>query len=428
MKQHGAKITLALLVLLGLFIALTYWSVSSTEETFDTCDLVGIEDPDKVDFKKYKTVRLAASTLYKGNPVKNLMQGEQYREAWATPITAPVVFLDTLYGGVEVIEEGGGKQTHSLELEDPNGIRLTLRSITKDPDPLIPDFVKTLGLENIVVDGISAQHPYAAIVAAALAEHAGIMHTHPKIVFVPKQDRLGKYNEKYGNRLFLLEYESEGKVDWTGIEDVIEIMDTDDLQKLKQEHPEDVAIDIPLFVRARLFDLIIGDWDRHAKQWGWVVQKKQGKHLAFPLAGDRDNAFFSIDGVLPAVITNKEFLPKVQSLDDTIDFLPGLVLKVDRYFLINVPEEVFTEQATVLQDKLSNTVIKEAFQLWPESIRELNAAEIIQNLISRRDDIQEYAKEFKRLIDEKGYLEEPLVGSEDKELEPWVFKCFECRE
>lgn len=59
--------------------------------------------------------------------------------------------------------------------------------MNKDPEPLIPEVAKNLGLENIITDGISGQHPFGAILAAALADKAGVLHTHPVMYFVPKQ-------------------------------------------------------------------------------------------------------------------------------------------------------------------------------------------------------------------------------------------------
>src|SRR5690606_21175535 len=167
-----------------------------------------------------------------------------------------------------------------------------------------------------------------------LAKYANVLSTHPKVVFIPKQETLGDtYNEKYGNRLFLLEYETESDTNWTALKDVQSIVETDDLQELKQELKDSVFIDERQLVRARLFDLIIGDWDRHAKQWGWVLQKSDGGYKAIPLPGDRDNAFFRIDGVIPAIISNKNVEPLVRPFEKEIDYLPGLVYPFDIYFL-----------------------------------------------------------------------------------------------
>ena len=170
---------------------------------------------------------IAASTLYEGNGVKTIMQGEQYRKAWSTPVKVPILFLNKMEGKVTIMEEGGGNQTHSLKLQLENGVLMTLRSVTKDPSPLVPKVAETLGIQNIIVDGISAQHPYAALAVAKLSDNAGILNTRPKLVFVPKQEQLAEYNDKFGNRLFLLEYETEGNAQWLKLKNVDSLIDTE---------------------------------------------------------------------------------------------------------------------------------------------------------------------------------------------------------
>ncbi|MGB2686226.1 MAG: hypothetical protein WBC43_14515, partial [Olleya sp.] len=122
-------------MILVLFIGMVYWSTSSTDQTFKTSQLVNIDNVNAINFHDLDSVLVAASALYKADEIKILFQGEQYRAAWATPIKAPVLFLDTLFGGVTITKEGGGKQTHSLKLETKEGVELTLRGINKDPKP-----------------------------------------------------------------------------------------------------------------------------------------------------------------------------------------------------------------------------------------------------------------------------------------------------
>lgn len=405
-----------------------YWSLNTKPENIKTSNLVNITNIDTIDFKEHDSVVITATNQYKGNDLKRLMQGEHYREAWSTPIKVPIVFLDTLFGGVHVKKEGGGRQTESLKLVGDNGIYYTLRSIDKNPDPLIPDIAKTLGLENIVVDGVSAQHPYGAIVVAKLAQSAKILQTYPSLVFVPKQPLLGDYNEKYGNRLYLLEYETESKVNWTHFGNITEIIDTDDLQELKKIHGEFLQIDENALVRARLFDLIIGDWDRHAKQWGWAIQM-QGEYLnAIPLPVDRDNAFFHLGGVIPSMIANKNVNPEIRPFEEEIDYLPGLVQPFDVYFLQNIPESVFEKQAKALQNLLTDNEIDKALHVWPKEIYDLNGAAIAEKIKARRNDILDYAKEFKKVLDEKPLVDKPLQGSEDLDLPKELLECFGCKQ
>ena len=421
------KTILIVTIILLLFLALLYWSLSSTTKVFEKSKIVGFDDISNIDFKDYDSIIIKASTLYKADEIKRLMQGEQYRKAWSTSVKVPIVFLDTLKGGMKIVKEGGGKQTHSLKLESQKEISYTLRSINKDPEALIPEYAKTLGLENIIVDGISAQHPYAAIVVAELANQANVLHTNPEIFFVPKQKALGRFNEKYGNRLFLLEYETESKVNWTNLDHVSEILETDDLQELKVKLKNKVSINKKELIRTRLFDLIIGDWDRHSKQWGWAIEEINGKYLAHPIAGDRDNAFFNIDGIIPSIMSNENVVPELRPFTKEIAFLPGLIYPFDRYFLYNTEEDLFIEEAKKLQKSLNDEVIYKSLKKWPKDIYDLDGENIALKIISRRNELVEYAKGFKKIIDEKGVLQEPLKGSEDLNLDSGLSKCFECQ-
>ena len=420
------KIAWLVIILLLTFLVLVYISVSGNDD-FETAVIVEVDDADNIDFRNHDSVKVAASTLYQGNLLKETMQGSNYREAWKTPVILPVVFLDTLKGGMKIIKEGGGTQTHSLRLQSKDGILYSLRSINKDPQSHVPEFAKTLGLENIVIDGISAQHPYGAVAAAALSKLAGVLHTNPQPMFIPKQEFLGNYNEKYGGRLFLLEYETQSEVNWSPYKNVVNIIETDDLQELKMEMGDRLFIDKAALVRARLFDLLIGDWDRHSKQWGWVLQETENGYKAIPLPGDRDNAFFKIDGVIPAIISNKNVEPLVRPFEKEIDYLPGLVYPFDVYFLRGTAEEIYIQEAKSLQQVFTEDNIRTALKkAWPPALYDLDGEEIVTKIIHRKNDLVDYAIGFRKIIEEREALTAPLKGSEKIEFTSRQLECFEC--
>ncbi|WP_299390155.1 hypothetical protein [uncultured Gelidibacter sp.] len=420
------KIIIILGAILVLFIILIYWSLNSTPEDYKTSTIVGPKNIEHINFKEHDSLTIAASTLYEANDLKKIMQGEHYREAWSTPIKVKIAFLDTLLGGLTVVKEGGGNQTKSLKLEDSIGNKYTLRSINKTPAPLVPEFAKTLGLENIIVDGISAQHPYAATVVAILADAAQIQHTNPKIYFIPKQASLKEFNENYGNKVFVFEHETESGTNWTSVDNVSKIIETDDLQELKLERGDALKLDEHALVRARLFDLVIGDWDRHAKQWGWIIKENGDSQIAIPLPADRDNAFFNISGVIPTIIANKNVTPEMRPFQSDIDYMPGLIHDFDVYFLKSTPESVFIEEAQKLQQLLTDTVIEKALRQWPPQIYDLDGKTIEAKLKSRRNELLNYAMAFKRILNEKEYPTTPLKGSDDVQFNGHYLKCFEC--
>ncbi|EDP94934.1 hypothetical protein U8527_15365 [Kordia algicida OT-1] len=418
------KITTILLIAI---IIVVYIRVANSKKTFETCTIHNIEDISKTDFTKHKTVVVSASSLYESDMIKTLLQGENYRDAWATKVKLPIVFLDTLFGGVEIIKEGGGKQTHSLRIQSKkDGVVYTLRSINKNPEKLVPEFAKTLKLENIVIDGISSQHPYAAPVVARLSKAINVPHTNPRAVFLPKQKTLKNYNEKYGNRLFLLEYETEGKVNWTSYKNVTELVDTEELQELKMDLKTQLKIDRKSLVRARLFDLIIGDWDRHTKQWGWAVSQNDSTYTAYPIPGDRDNAFFTTSGLIPSILTNENVVKELRPFQKDIDYMEGLIYDFDVYFLHETPEEIFIAEATYIQQNLTDEAIESALRYWNDELYALYAKDIAAKIKARRDNILVLAKEFKRVLDTKPLLEKPLKGSDREDVDENKLKCFEC--
>ena len=235
MLLNGLKIIgKTLLLSFVLFFMLVYFSTCKTIDGRPREVLVEPTNLDTQTLRQRDSITLIATDVYRGGLIKKMMQGATYREAWATPITAPIVWLDTLYGGLTPDDKGGGDQTLSMDLVDTSGMVYTLRSINKDPSGLVPPIAKKLGLSNIIMDGISAQHPYGSLLIPPLADAVGVIHTHPKLVFVPQQPMLGKYEEEFSNRLYYLEYEPEGEINWTSLPMVKEFLGTDDMTDMME--------------------------------------------------------------------------------------------------------------------------------------------------------------------------------------------------
>ena len=386
-------IIVSLIVTLTVFILLLYWSTSSTDKIYTKSIIYNIDNLETTNFRDYDSIELSPSDLYVADEIKKLFQGEQYRAAWSAKVKVPIVFLDTLKGGMNVKEEGGGKQTHSLEMKGADGITYTLRSVNKD---------------------------------AELARSAQVLHTNPKMYFVPKQKRLGSFNDDFGNRLYLLEYETKSDVNYTPLKSIIKIIDTDNLQELKKKFRDSLHIDESALVRSRLFDFLIGDWDRHTKQWAWAIQKTEQSYIAIPVAGDRDNAFFNLEGLIPTILANKHVVKELRPFEEDIDYLEGLVYPFDRYFLSQTTENIFIEEAEHLQNLLKDNVIESALEIWPKNVRVLDGDEIIRKIKERRNDLKNYAIQFYTIIQKQGTVTEPLKGSEDLDLSDNLINCFEC--
>lgn len=103
------KFIVIFLCIAVVVVLIIYLSIWSTPTEVDSQIIVDAENIHTLDFKKQDSVNIAVTTMYTGTVLKEMVQGEQYRAEWSVPVKVPVVFLDTLRGGLTIIKEGGRK-------------------------------------------------------------------------------------------------------------------------------------------------------------------------------------------------------------------------------------------------------------------------------------------------------------------------------
>ena len=252
-------------------------------------------------------VQVQASDKYDAGRTQERLLGKNYRAEWEEKINVPVFDIGKEQGGLKILQKGGGNQTLSLRLEDSNGREFTLRSIEKFPERALPEPLRNTFAKDFVQDQISAAHPYAALVVPYLADVAKIYHTNPKVVFVPDDPRFGIYQREFANQLMLFEERPAGsgkEMDFFGNADKI-VNTTKLLENLAKDN--DNSVDQEFFLRSRLFDMWIGDWDRHEDQWRWAEFESKKEKTYRPIPRDRDQAFFVNQGALPKFLSQPFF-------------------------------------------------------------------------------------------------------------------------
>lgn len=356
--------------------------------------ITGEEFAQKYDLKD-STVIENASDQYKAGKTHKKLLGANYRDVWSTPIEIPVFDIGAEHGGLKIVQRGGGQQTKSLRLEAKNGKQYVLRSIEKYPENAVPELLRNTFAVDLVQDQISASHPYGAFVVPYLAEAVGIYHTNPKVVFIPDDPRFGQYQRTFANTLAL--YEERPAHDWSDADFFGNSPDIESTTKVLEELAEDNdnEVDQRFTLKSRLFDLVIGDWDRHDDQWRWSERDKEGKGKIYrPIPRDRDQAFFVNEGFFPEIWSRKWALPKFEGFDEDVDWPSGLMFNAryfDRSFLTELSEEDWVEVAKEIQRDLTDEAIENAIKQWPEKIFELDGETIIAHIKARRDRLVEYA-------------------------------------
>ncbi|MDQ6763039.1 MAG: metallophosphoesterase, partial [Bacteroidota bacterium] len=314
--------------------------------------------------------------------------GKNYRKEWATPVHLKVFDIKKENGGYTIEGIGRGKQTKSLTLKDKNDKTWKLRTVDKDPEGVIAQQLKSTVPLNIMRDMISAEHPYAALTIPPLAEAAGIEHTSPTYYFVPDDPALGFYQPVFANKICLLE-----KVDPTPTEDdmrgITKIKDTKTTAKIVDKIIKDSKnhIDQESVLRARLLDMMIGDWDRHFDQWRFGTNDTGAGKLYYPIPRDRDQAYFNSDGLFVRSLSLAA-LPYLQGFKRhfyNIKWFNWEERNFDRLFMNNLDENAWKRIITTFQQNETDSVIADAVKQLPPKIYALDKKSIPAKLKSRRD-------------------------------------------
>lgn len=347
------------------------------------------------------------SDKFHAGSMKKMLIGKNYRNEWAEKITAPVLDIGKEQGGLKPVKRGGGHQTKSLRLEDPTGREWVLRGIEKTVTDaaLQPDLRGTF-VKDLVQDGVSASYPYAALSIPPLAEAAGVVHARPKLVYVPDDPRFGKYRTDFANSLCLLEEREAGGFKKT-------INTTELAEKLKDDN--DNRVDQQTFLKARLLDMFIMDFDRHEDQWRWGVDDsgKGNRYVALPR--DRDQAFFINQGLLPWIASWPWIAPQVQGFRSkarNIKIYNFNARNIDRAYLNALSETDWKKNADSLLAAMTDAVLENALAQQPAEIKKYAYQTIIDKLKERRKYFSAEMLEYYRFLSKTV----SIPGSDKKEL------------
>lgn len=361
-----------------------------------------------------QTVLVSASTRFRAGALKEWWLGKNYRAAWQQLVRVPVLDLNSDHGGLTPVGREGSYLTQVLRLNGGDGNPYVLRSVDKKPDPALPRRLQRVLAAESVNDRLSASHPYAPLVVPALEKAAGVGTTHRRLVWIPDDPKLGPYRESFAHTLaWLEEIKPRPPASFTGKPAERSLSTTQVLEKLRQQ-PND-RVDQHEVLRARLFDIVIADGDRHDDQWRWLAYPQEAGTLFRPVPRNRDQAFFVNEGWLSRLVSRDWTQPQVPGFGSGIRHVNGLMYRgrfFDRSFLNELPREAWQQMADSIRRSLTDAVIEKAIRQWPDSIFRLSGPEVMARLKARRDRLPAYAEQYYRLL----AREVDVVGSREKEF------------
>ncbi|HET7747072.1 MAG TPA: BamA/TamA family outer membrane protein [Vicinamibacteria bacterium] len=342
------------------------------------------------------TAVVTANAEYKAGPLHRAFFGGGYRKLWATPVRVEVLDLGTVGGGLTPEKKGGGMQTKSLHFDARDGRKFRVRSVDKDPSKTVPKMLRGTFAEQIIQDQMSSAHPAGTLVVEGLEEAVGLLHRPRRMVVVPDDPRLGAFRQEFAGMLVVLEEKPSVKGPVTeGFENVEDIEEWEEFKPMLEKG--EARIDARAFLKARLVDILVGDWDRHPGQWEWA--KVRGSDLWQPIPTDRDQAFARFDGL---VVKGVRFTrPQLVTFESDYPSVVGLSWnsrEIDRLVLGVLDRAAFQAAATELQHRITDTVIEQSAQRMPPEYFRLSGESLVRRLKTRRNNLPQAAMDFYELL------------------------------
>jgi len=394
----------------------------TTDTAFTTSNL------NNPDLNKDSITKASSKNYPLAKGFKKFIIGQNYRPEWSAPVNMKVFKISEEKNGLTVISLGGGNQTQSLRLKDKNGKEWVLRTVDKMATKAIPRNLRGTFAEDIALELNSASHPYAPLAIPGLADALDIAAPHPELFFVPDDPSLGFYRKIFANKICMLEerHATNDTLEMKMVKrffsqlpkeihlskDTSETKTTTKFFDKMLEENDHRPIQQEV-LKARLLDIVVGDFDRHLDQWRWgSIDTGKGK-IYYPIPRDRDQAFFNSDGFLLKALSRRAlpFLKGFRYDIPKVNWLGYGAKDFDRLFLTDLDDTEWEKTIAEVQQKLTDSVIRKAVWNMPPEISRISGETIARKMMSRRDILATEAMNYYRFISRKVNI----LGSNKKE-------------
>jgi hypothetical protein len=355
--------------------------------------------PTRVLLQGVDSVTTTTGRTYPAGRIRRMLAGHLNRHLWRIPIRLPVLDLAAEGGGLHPVRITGGRQTVGLRLIGRDGVEYDFRPVIKNPAAVLPTWLREGFLRDALDDQMAAQFPMGATLVAALQEDVGILAPRPVTVVMPNDARLGQYRSMFAGRVGLFSVNPNERLgNRPGFGGYSEIEGSDSMYAKTRADPES-TFDDRQFLKIRLIDALVGDWDRHSGQWRWGVERTGSRALWRAIPEDRDWAFAATDG--PVTWVARWLLPSYVGFGPNLPSPRRLAVsgqRVDHRVLNRLGEEDFAEVARDIRTALTDSVIESALGALQPEYAALTRGYLVKSLESRRDQLLDYAVRYYRYL------------------------------
>ena len=332
----------------------------------------------------------------------NKLWGVHYRTLYSIPITAEAVTMQTLLGGVHGVEQAA--DFHALILADRYDRLYMLKPLGGSTSFLESKFFREMYnkkefkgtyLDKFIGDAYTIINPYTFLATDRMAEIAGLSNNNSRIYFMQggTQEDTIDTGASIHNKLISLR-----NVPDTATQRNISSTE----QLLKQiRQSKSYQVNQQEYIAERLYDMLIGDWNKIPENWNWRAVHSADSLLFTPIMIDRNHAFTKTDGLLfkqMLKVLGLGFITNFSGHPKDVEKINTLGYTLDMALTGQADEQVWIQQALILQNILTDSVINEAFRLLPPEIQGTETDAIKAKLLIRRDSLPYMAHRYYRKL------------------------------
>ena len=343
-------------------------------------------------FVGYKTVLPGAE--FQAGWLHTMLFGKHWRDVWTTGVSVPQLNLEKFSGGIALLKDESRFQTVSLLLKGDAGHFWRFRPISKDPEKILPEEFRKIAVSDIIQDQVSASLPFAPLIAKDLLDAVNIFTAKPLLCLLPDDPLLGKYQKDFGGLLGTIEFCSNEDGDKNNFNDSSITKSSFELMHLLEDQRNEV-LDAHQFLKARLMDIFLGDWDRHTDQWHWAKYKINESEKWCPIAREKDQVFAKFDGIVPRAAAF--FVPKLNHFDEDFPQVEDITWSgrsLDRRFLTEITKTEWDSVTSFVVNNLTDSVIECAVMQLPHESFLVAGNELIIALKTRRNNFTELSDDY----------------------------------
>jgi hypothetical protein len=328
--------------------------------------------------------------------------GSNYRPIWQQKVRIECFNLEKEKFTVEKID--GSLRSPDFLIKDRLGNLYKLRPLKKEVR--LPEILRETIVEKVLLDQQSALNPLGFMLIDSLSREVGLPTENPRLVYIDvRQAAFSSWKDvKFQSGFYQMirqPYSLTKDPEWRQ-KGVIEVLSNQEMVH-KLENESRYKIDHEAYLKVRLFDMLIGDWDRQKDQWYWMVIPDGKYNILKPFPVDRDAAFYHADGVVSWWRRRKWINYKLQDYARNLKHPNPMMIQsysMDHRYTANLSLDQWNKVVEELQSELTSEKMEIAIAKLPIKIPEKEKQLLIKSYQNRIQQLPQIAGKMRLALRE----------------------------